>query len=103
MGFTSGKDVDRYFSYQKPSEDGVKRIQRIREAAHAFAATILGNTPACADQSTAIRKVREAVMTANAAIVLEQAAAVPSSEPKPSPARAAAARKVHPAKIGKRA
>ena len=36
---------------------------------------ILLNTPPCADQSAAIRLVREAVMTANASIVCERSEA----------------------------
>jgi hypothetical protein len=49
----------------------IPRYVRIREAALEFAATVLDNTPPCADQSVAIRKIREAVMTANAAIALD--------------------------------
>lgn len=49
----------------------VPKFIRIREAALEFAETVLDNTPACADQSVAIRKIREAVMTANAAIALD--------------------------------
>jgi len=35
-----------------------------------FAHVIMEHTPVCADQTAAIRKIREAVMTANAAIAL---------------------------------
>jgi hypothetical protein len=35
-----------------------------------LAMTILDNTPVCADQSAAIRHLRECVMTANGAIAL---------------------------------
>jgi hypothetical protein len=38
-----------------------------------FAETIIRNTPPGSDQSAAIRKVREAVMTANAAIACGEA------------------------------
>lgn len=38
---------------------------------------IVATTPACADQSAALRAVREAVMTANAAIALEDQPANP--------------------------
>ena len=40
----------------------------IRSAAKQLAKAIAEHTPSCADQSAAIRKVREAVFTANAAI-----------------------------------
>jgi hypothetical protein len=36
-----------------------------------LAEAILENTPQCADQQAALRHVREAVMTANAAVALE--------------------------------
>jgi hypothetical protein len=36
-----------------------------------YAGVLVANTPKCADQSAAIRLVREAVMTANAAIALK--------------------------------
>lgn len=42
--------------------------EAIREAGKVFAATIVKYTPPSADQTTAIRKIREAVFTANAAI-----------------------------------
>ena len=45
----------------------------IRAGAKDFAQDILENTPSCADQSAAIRHLREAVMTANAAIALKGA------------------------------
>lgn len=43
----------------------------IREAGKVLARTILEHTVACADSSAAVRKVREAVMTANAAVALQ--------------------------------
>ena len=36
-----------------------------------FAGVLYANTPGCADKTAALRKVREAVMTANAAIALK--------------------------------
>ena len=47
--------------------DSIKLV-RIREAAQAFAAVVLANTPPGADQDEAVRKIREAVWTANAAV-----------------------------------
>lgn len=63
--------VEDIFNYHQPSELGIARIGEIREAAKAFARIILSHTPKCADQAASLRKVREAMMTANAAIVLE--------------------------------
>ena len=43
----------------------------IRQRAKELAEAILRHTPVCGDQQAAIRKVREAVMTANAAVALK--------------------------------
>lgn len=64
-------DLDNIFNYHSPTTIQVVHYQKIREAAKAFAKVIIDNTPPSADQSDAIRKVREAAMTANAAIALE--------------------------------
>ena len=55
------EQIQNWFTYHAPN--GLEQI-----AAHEFALTILANTPSSADQTTAIRKIREAVMMANAAI-----------------------------------
>lgn len=66
-------NVDDVFSYHKPEGDQPAKYEAIRGAARAFARTILDNVPACADQQAALRLVREAVMTANAAVALKGA------------------------------
>lgn len=58
------------FSYHAPTETQTASYGHIREAAKTLAAVILKHTPRCADQAAAVRKVREAVFTANAAIAL---------------------------------
>ncbi|MCA8923985.1 MAG: hypothetical protein KDD82_19400 [Planctomycetes bacterium] len=63
-------DLDNLFSYHPPKGDQAQRYERLRSAARAFSEEILECTPVGADQSAAIRKVREAVMTANAAIAI---------------------------------
>ncbi len=63
-----GIDIDNLFSYHPPKGDQTQRYERLRAAAKAFAEEIIRSTPSGADQTAAIRKVREAVMTANAAI-----------------------------------
>lgn len=62
--------IEQLFTYHAPDADQVERIDRIRNAAKALAHVIVENTPKSADRSAAIRKLREAVMTANASIVL---------------------------------
>lgn len=64
-------DVDEWFTYHAPSADQMERLQRIRESAKELALVVIRNTAASADQTAALRKIREGVMTANAAVVLE--------------------------------
>lgn len=58
----------KWFTYHAPEGDDVARYEQLREAGLRFAEVIVNLTPESADQTAAIRKVREAVMTANAAI-----------------------------------
>jgi len=61
-------DLNNWFTYNAPKGDQPERYVKIREAAKNLAEVILENTPVGPDQTTAIRKVREAVMTANQSI-----------------------------------
>lgn len=63
--------IDDIFSYHAPEPGQPERYTAIREAAKHFAKVIIDNTQQCPDQSVAIRKVREAVMVANASIALK--------------------------------
>lgn len=56
------QNVGDVFSYHAPEGDQLDRYAAIRRAAHDFA-----------DQQAALRHVREAMMTANAAIALKGA------------------------------
>lgn len=67
----SEADLDNWFTYHAPKAGQPEQYMRIRSAGRHLASTILGNTPPGPDQSAAIRKVREAVMTANQAIACE--------------------------------
>jgi hypothetical protein len=64
------EDLDEIFTYHPPTEEQVVQYGSIRRAARAFALAILESTPPSPDQTVAIRKVREAVMVANASIAL---------------------------------
>lgn len=66
-------DLERFFKYHPPTDDQKEKYETIRASGHAFAFVILTKTPPSADQTAAIRKVREAVMTANAAIACSEA------------------------------
>lgn len=71
MAFTADEIVD-IFTYHAPKGDQQERYQTIREAAKIFAWALVNNTQPSADQTAAIRKLRECVMTANASIALEK-------------------------------
>jgi hypothetical protein len=61
-------DLEQWFTYHAPTEEQKVSYQRIREAAKDLSLVILEECPHVPDTSAAIRKVREAVATANAAI-----------------------------------
>lgn len=64
--------IEAWFTYHPPQNASQKaKYEELREGAKAFAEVVLKTTPACADQTAAIRKIREAVMTANAAIACD--------------------------------
>jgi hypothetical protein len=61
--------LENWFSHHPPQDpDTVRRYEEIRAAGLAFAEVIAENTPQSADQTVAIRHVRDAVMNANASI-----------------------------------
>jgi len=61
-------DIDNWFMHHPPVGDQVELYKSVRDAGRDMAAVILECSPSSADQSAALRKVREAVMTTNAAI-----------------------------------
>lgn len=72
MGGTNTTNLHKVFTYHAPTgPEQLEKYAKIREAGEQLAQAILVNTPTCGDQQAAIRKVREAVMTANAAVALE--------------------------------
>lgn len=64
-------DLDNWFVYHAPRPGQQKRYVEIRDAAKRFAEVIVANTAGSADQSAAVRFVRQAVMTANQGIACE--------------------------------
>ena len=66
-------DLENWFSYHAPLGDQTERYARLRAAAHEFAKVIIGNTPACADQTATIRMLRKTMMMANATIACNEA------------------------------
>lgn len=80
----SEADLKNWFTHHPPVLDKMQRFtqdggevvylnqvevyERIRDAGKYFAAIVVALTPSSADQTAAIRKIREAVFTANAAV-----------------------------------
>lgn len=69
----SSDQLQTWFTYHSPNAEQQGKYVEIREAGLKLAQAIVACTPACADQTAAVRKVREAVMTANAAIACDGA------------------------------
>lgn len=63
--------LDEWFTYHPPTDETVKRYNAIRAAGREFAEVVLANTPPCADQTVAVRRIREAVAVANAAVACD--------------------------------
>ena len=64
--------IDDWFQYHAPTRETGAKYDRIRSAAKALAYMITNECPECADRTAALRKLREAVMTANASIACDQ-------------------------------
>ena len=64
-------EVEAWFRYHPPAGDQAERYERIRAEAKRLAEVLIECCPPSADRTAALRKVREAVMTANASIALE--------------------------------
>lgn len=65
--------IEELFTYHAPTEQQKTMYLEIRKAAAELARVIDRHCPAGPDRSAAVRKVREAVMTANASIATNNA------------------------------
>lgn len=63
--------LDALFTYHAPTPEQLPKYAAINTAAKEFAKVVLANTPSSADQSHAVRLIRDARMWANAAIALD--------------------------------
>lgn len=64
-------DLEHWFTYHPPREGQSTRYELLRSQGLTLARMIFELTPPGPDQAVAIRKVREAIATANAAIACE--------------------------------
>lgn len=69
MPFTN-EQIDDVFKYHAPSADQIPRYERLRAAAREFAKVLIAESVPSPDQTVALRKLREAVHSANASIAL---------------------------------
>lgn len=67
---SSEEIVGEMFKYHAPNETTILKYAAINQAAKNFAEVVLANCPNSTDRSAAIRLIRDAGMTANAAIAL---------------------------------
>jgi hypothetical protein len=65
-------DIENLFTYHPPKPDQIERYEKIREAGKAFAELLDEAVPGSPERSTALAKIREAVMWANAAIACNE-------------------------------
>ena len=65
-------DLDNWFTYHAPKPDQLPRYEFLREQFHTLGMHILDNTPACADQTAALRKLRECAMAVNQTIACNE-------------------------------
>lgn len=65
-------NLDNWFTYHPPLTGQGDLYTELRAAGKAFAEAIVRLAPSGADQTAAVRLVREAVFTANAAIVCDE-------------------------------
>ncbi|HEY4104717.1 MAG TPA: hypothetical protein VGM44_12540 [Polyangiaceae bacterium] len=64
-------DPEYVFEHHQPTKEKLVHYDAVHAAAKAFAEVLLKHTPPSEDQAAALRLLREATMTANAAIALD--------------------------------
>ena len=64
----TNEQLENWFTYHAPTSDDMVAYGKLRNAAKSFATAINELCPESADKTAAIRKAREALMTANASI-----------------------------------
>jgi len=67
----TNEQLEHWFLYHAPQPGQPEAYAHLRQAALEFARVVVKLTPESADQTAAIRKLRECVFTANAAIACD--------------------------------
>lgn len=65
-------DIEMWFTYHAPNDEQQRAFNQIRNNAKTLALIIDEAVPDCPDKVASIRKLRECVMTANAAIACKK-------------------------------
>jgi len=65
-------DLDNWFSYHSPKNDQPTRYENIRSNAKGLAELFIASSQPSADQTSALRKLRETVMAMNLAIACNE-------------------------------
>ena len=81
-------DLNRLFTYHRPTTDQAERYNRLSAAARTYAETVRDLTPPSAEQTLAIRSIHAASMQANAAIAVNEPSADDALVAAGTPARA---------------
>lgn len=68
------RTVDTSFTYYAPKGNQAERYSRLRNEARALAQRLITLCPACDERDTALTKLRECIMWANAAIAVSERA-----------------------------
>lgn len=66
------EDLENWFSYHPPKDTQQTRYEAIRAKARELAELIVSCSPPCADQTAALRKLRETVMAVNLTIACNE-------------------------------
>lgn len=61
--------LERWLAYAPPTPEQTENLKKMRAAATDFVTAVCENVPPSADRTVALRKIKEALMTANAALV----------------------------------
>ena len=65
-------DIENWFTYHAPTPDQVNRYSVLRAKFKELATLIVNVTPACPDQTVAVRKLRETAMAVNQTIACNE-------------------------------
>jgi hypothetical protein len=68
MRYTTQEKIENWFTYHAPKDNQPGRYEYIREKAKSLALVLLQNCPESRELTTAINKLRECIMWANASI-----------------------------------